>query len=109
MRQATKKALLASIEHWKQNEQAASLADATIGPQDCALCQRFDNGYCERQTETTTERCPVYAKTGEDCCEQTPYYEAYAAYDDGNLPAFRRAAKAEREFLESLLPSDPQT
>lgn len=109
MRKATKKALLASIEHWKQNEQATSFVEATIGPENCALCARFSHDYCKRRTKTTTERCPVYAKTKEDGCWDTPYIKANEAYVLGDLDAFRRAAKAEREFLESLLPSAPQT
>lgn len=104
MRLATKKALLASIEHWRENEQAKSFKQVRLGRTSCALCQRF--GYtCERTTPKTTELCPVAKATGRKCCHNTPYSDAYEADQIEDIRAFRAAARREREFLESLLPS----
>ena len=104
MRLATKKALLASIEHWRELEQAKDLNHVLLGRTSCALCQRF--GFpCERTTPKTTELCPVAKASGWKCCQNTPYSDAYEADQIEDLPAFRAAARREREFLESLLPS----
>jgi hypothetical protein len=104
MQLATKKALLASIEHWRELEQAKSFYDVQLGPDQCALCQRF--GYpCERTIQKTTERCPVYKSTGLKSCRGSPFSDADCASEDEDLHAFRAAARREREFLESLLPS----
>ena len=104
MRLATKKALLASIEHWRENEQAKSLHHVQLGRTSCALCRRF--GYpCERTTPKTTELCPVAKASGWKSCQNTPYSDAYEADQIEDLLAFRAAARREREFLESLLPS----
>jgi len=108
MRLATKKALLASIEHWKQNETAESLDDVHLGRDHCPLCKRFGDD-CVRRTKTTIERCPVYAKTGGNSCRLSPYQAAADAHNNETLRTFRRAAKAERKFLESLLPIEPQS
>lgn len=114
MRAATKKALLASIDHWRQNEKAATLNDIRIGPQHCALCTRFwiggrsktgQHSPCTRFTPTTSEPCPVFKDTGKIYCQNSPFDSCAKAYEDCDLRAFRRAAKKEREFLESLLPS----
>lgn len=106
MRAATKKALLASIDHWRQNEKAATLNDILIGPTHCALCTRFwTGGRCTRSTPSTSEPCPVYKATGKVYCQNSPFDSCSKAYKDCDLRAFRRAAKKERLFLESLLPS----
>lgn len=114
MRAATKKALLASIDHWRQNEKATTLNDVHIGPDACALCSRFGAGgrtkqgdwvRCIRITPSTSEPCPIHKATGAIGCVGTPYGSCRRATFARDLRAFRRAAKKEREFLESLLPS----
>jgi hypothetical protein len=120
MRPATKKALLASIEHWKQLEQVESTDEIKIGSNFCDLCKRFGKGCEKYYSKSKSERCPVFASTGFQGCINTPFLTArlYAnsfVYERFRLPAdkdtkekllkiFHEAAKAEREFLESLLP-----
>ena len=96
----TLEALRASIAHWKENEQVTDIDDAKLGSKHCALCKLFHSQYCEG--------CPVFERTGEDSCSNTPYRAAAWAVSKpaSDLEAFRLAAKAEREFLESLLPPD---
>jgi hypothetical protein len=78
------------------------------GPQNCPLCQMFWDIECEG--------CPVSAKTGERCCENTPYSdwqehiidEHEMDYIDGDIiycPECERLVKLEVEFLKSLLPT----
>lgn len=103
----TLQALKNSIEHWKENEAAASSDMVSVWSDDCALCQLFVDrtGSCDG--------CPVAKKTGLDQCKGSPWSAARDAFYywrnyqtrelEGN---FRFAAKAEREFLESLIPSE---
>lgn len=106
MKTATKEALLESIEHWKENESIDKIEDAKVGPQHCALCKRFLKTQCFLNKENIIERCPVYETTSNPYCVKTPYEKADHAYDDHDLDTFLKAAKQEREFLESLLPAD---
>lgn len=95
---ATLAALRSSIEHWKENEQVTDIIDAKIGTGSCALCKLFFRNLCKD--------CPVFNRTGKDLCVDTPYRAVVEAKEENNLEAFRLAAKAEREFLESLLPKE---
>jgi hypothetical protein len=106
MKAATKEALLESIEHWRKNESIQKIADAKVGPHHCALCKRFYKIDCSLNEENIIERCPVYESTSHPYCINTPYEKADHAYRDHDLYAFLKAAKQEREFLESLLPAD---
>lgn len=87
----TLKALKGSIAHWRRVE-----ADwrEPVNVDTCHLCRKFHALGCEG--------CPVSAKTGQAYCGGTPY-EHYRARDP-NEAHRRAAARAEREFLESLLP-----
>ena len=106
MKRATKKALLESIEHWRENEQVKKIEDAKVGSDYCALCKRFNSLNCSRTTKNGEEFCPVHKATGREDCNGSPYYEVQSAYLLKNLKSFIKAAKKEREFLESLLPAE---
>lgn len=93
-------ALRASIAHWKENEQVTDIDDAKTGARHCALCVLFFD------FPNDCKGCPVKEKTGKNNCRDTPYYQTVDSKNDSDLEAFRLAAKAEREFLESLLPPD---
>lgn len=101
MDKETLTALKASIAKWEENASVAKTMDILIDASDCPLCDLF-NG------EGVCDGCPVSERTGQTACDDTPYYDAYDAYRKiiGNmsLPPFRKAAKAEVEFLKSLLP-----
>lgn len=97
MDEETLTALKASIEHWRGNETAQTWEEISLGPKSCALCRKFYGSGCDG--------CPIKESTGKDGCRGTPYDRAVdAEYRDWD--AFKTAAKAEREFLESLLPPD---
>ena len=97
----TRAALVASIEKWKANETAETFGDVSIHGDDCALCRLFLTE--EYDSEDSCGECPVALKDGQKYCRGTPYYEARSSFWRLDLPAFRLAARAEREFLESLL------
>lgn len=105
MNKKTLAALKASIQHWRENEAAESSNDVSVWGDYCALCNLFV------RMEETCKRCPVAKSTGKEDCEGSPWEAAKMAYNEWRLDgyekardAFRAAARAEREFLESLLP-----
>lgn len=118
MNKKTLAALKASIQHWKENEAAESSDDVSVWGDYCALCQLFvvKNESCDG--------CPVAKRTGKEQCDGSPWGAArdefkkwrWAYLADGQdsprateaRDAFRTAARAEREFLESLLPEGEQ-
>ena len=101
----TKTALLGSIEKWQK------IVDGTgedMGTFNCPLCQLF---YVQKND---CQGCPVSEKTGFVGCAESPYI-AFSRLDRDSLaepdkmePEIQRqridAAKAELEFLKSLLP-----
>lgn len=97
----TLNALKASIAHWRRHETGKAKPEEGIGPFDCALCDLFI-----KTGSKPCRGCPVAIKTGEAGCHHTPYYDAFAADQiyGRDSTQFRLAAKAERKFLESLLP-----
>ena len=108
MNKKTLAALKASIQHWKENEAAESSDDVSVWGDYCALCQLFvvKNESCDG--------CPVAKRTGKEQCDGSPWGAArdefkkwrwaYLVDLQEARDAFRAAARAEREFLESLLP-----
>lgn len=104
-------ALRNSIEKWKLLE--AGLGEDR-GPDNCALCKEFrtlqHEGY---GLDVLCYGCPVFAATGQHACRGTPYEEwenAEQLHDDKDLSSeeLKPFARAEREFLESLLPVAPK-
>ena len=103
MKPETLTALKESIKHWERNA-FGPIGKASDAMRDCALCGIYFNSNCEE--------CPVRENTGRRSCHGTPYSKASRALDrwqssDGvkaEEDAFREAAKAELEFLKSLLP-----
>jgi hypothetical protein len=108
---STRNALLASIEHWRRN--AVGQFDGITGD-NCALCEEFSH-------MVDCDGCPV-AAAGHPGCITTPYYTAQRVYYKAvSSPVlinttldrmvirvgeeFLAAAKAEHDFLVSLLPS----
>lgn len=104
MNEVAKEALLKSIEHWKENVAAEFVSEMNTSPLNCALCEQF-----VRLAEGMCEGCPVMEKTGKQGCHDTPYYAAHDALvalqrGEGTIHEWRKAAQAEVDFLESLLP-----
>ena len=101
MNPETLKALRGSIRKWRAI--VAGTGD-DLGVHNCPLCQRFFGPRslfpCELQA--TGEKCPVYERTGKCGCEGSPYDQWDEA--DIDTPESEAAAKAELDFLISLLP-----
>lgn len=64
----TKEALEASIRHWEENVAAETPYDASTSGRECALCGLYYDRDCKG--------CPVFERTGYECCELTPYENA---------------------------------
>lgn len=110
MDEKTLTALKKSISKWERNAVAETPKDYTLGIKTCALCTLFfRRGFCTG--------CPVQAKTGMSCCIGSPYNGADNARrkwrDDPSNTALRdaahAAARAEADFLRSLLPKAEAT
>ena len=97
-------ALTQSIEKWERNAVAETPGEFTTGNDACALCGLFWDRECNG--------CPVRAKTGHSICLASPYVAAAAAKinwrhepsDTSRREAAHAAARAEVDFLRSLLP-----
>lgn len=96
-------ALKKSIEKWEKNAVAEKAEDAKTNASDCPLCDLYFRNFCHG--------CPIAAATKKMCCGGTPYEHAFIEKEywlepgsDGT--AFRAAARAEVDFLKSLLPEE---
>lgn len=99
MKAEVEQALRASIRKWELNAQVETLSAATLGQDDCPLCQISKN----ERGNVDCLLCPVYQRTGQPGCQATPYTAASSAEMHSDLDEFHRAAQAEVEFLRSLL------
>ena len=105
MNAETLEALKGSVRKWNR---IFCKGGVNLGPTNCPLCKLFVLSDCEG--------CPVSAKSGRSGCHGTPYY-AFGRHHLGSHPIFidhrvvgkcrscKKHAKAERDFLASLLPS----
>ena len=115
MDQRTFLALQGSIAKWTK---VASGTYEEHGGHDCPLCALFadeiDPNALDDEGEDGCHGCPVKAHTGKHGCVGTPYVNRWVrARNDtplgfprsaANTPAKLAAARAELEFLKSLLP-----
>ena len=107
MRKKTLEALKESIAHWRR---MATGTEKTINEvpdtDNCALCGLFYAKGCRS--------CPVVMESGTALCYNTPYGDAYDAFQSfahatpkkmvEAEKAFRSASAKQLAFLESLLP-----
>lgn len=101
MTPATLKALRGSIKKWEK------IVDGTgcdLGSHNCPLCKLF-------LTDDGCEGCPVSEKTGKPDCRGSPYIKWTLIHQGwwplyADMPKERAAAKAELNFLKSLLPKN---
>ena len=102
------RALEGSIKKWKRI--VASTGAMDNGSDDCLLCQT---------TGPFCEDCPVVGDSGYIMCRGTPYMDwlnhqkdEHGDYEEySRTPRCKeclRLAKAERDFLISLLPEKPE-
>lgn len=111
-------ALLGSIKKW---EDIVAGAGVDEGGDNCALCQRFfDTDDFDEEIEDCVspdgEKCPVAIKAGQPNCSNTPYRDWALAtahqpfrYASASTPELIALAKAELDFLRSLLPTENQS
>jgi hypothetical protein len=134
MSEGTLLALKMSIAKWRKMESAPTLDEVNIGSNSCALCHRHNRNrirensiggvdfsdfpYGPNESSRGCEGCPVMKASGNESCTGTPYEDAAKAFQEwkgavssrnfddvpGAKVAFRAAAKAEADFLTSLLP-----
>jgi hypothetical protein len=110
MNEQTLTALKDSIEHWKRLATGKSKKGEGIYQVDCALCLTF-------YRRESCEGCPVneagfpYCRRSvwEACLRavevwQCAQHSKYKSWKD--TPRFRKAARAQVKFLESLLPKE---
>jgi hypothetical protein len=95
----TLEALKGSIAKWKA---IVAGIGSDAGLYDCPLCALF---HPRRRPEATSgapcDGCPVKQHTGKSYCEGSPYDHWDEGDDDEEV-----VAKAELDFLISLLPAD---
>ncbi|MGB1215068.1 MAG: hypothetical protein ACPG4X_17000 [Pikeienuella sp.] len=107
MDERTLQALKDSIAKWEKNARVRKVENATVRVSDCPLCLMFHS----RFFGLGCRGCPVSEATDQIECDGTPYEEAnnrlYQWRDDScDGKPFRAAARAEVDFLKSLLPED---
>lgn len=103
-------ALRESIAHWGRLA-SGDFPGENIGASRCPLCIAFHQMRTTRSGRAVRcTGCPVREFTGAECCGNTPYQDAEVAWDlfGSESDEFKAAARAELEFLRSLLPEgDP--
>ena len=110
MNKRTLTALQESIEKWRQIERGEMM---DLGCENCSLCNEFHHD--ESGQLLKCRGCPVKARTGQTYCDDTPYpswLETNRTLNKNwsageyvaDTPELVRLARAERKFLESLLP-----
>jgi Pyruvate/2-oxoacid:ferredoxin oxidoreductase delta subunit len=114
MAKPTLRALLESIDHWKQMKAQPELDVPSTS--QCNLCRLFFPDR-EMPEADACNGCPVYVSTGQKFCNGSPYRNAYRAWRKLTLCfadeieqakiEWTVAAQAEIDFLESLLPKEP--
>ena len=106
MNTQTLEALKASIAKWERNAEAKTPNEYLTSDIDCPLCNLFIRDGCKG--------CPVFERTGELFCRDTPYRTAGPAWFDWtdletseHRDRAHAAACDEVAFLKSLLPVQP--
>lgn len=87
------RALKGSINKWRLIVLGEGVNE---GWKNCPLCLAFPDLDCKG--------CPVQRRTRETECRDTPYNDYVIAKRNDDKPAMQTAARAEYDFLKSLLP-----
>jgi hypothetical protein len=105
MDEKTLTALQGSIAKW---EAIVNGTGEDRGIDNCPLCREFHEVFFSEDDREagrlSCSGCPVAIAAREVGCYQTPYDEI-ARLEDDDTEEYAAAAKAELEFLRSLLPS----
>lgn len=114
MQEEVRAALEASIKHWEENVAAKTKDEAKVFGDACPLCKLFNYGpsapanCIESCGHPSYGMCPVFARTGCDECEGSPWETAMQAWRSWNpqdpdfLTYWKEVAQAELDFLRSL-------
>lgn len=114
MNKKTRAALMKSIAHWERMLISFKTDKPTC--EQCELCRLFNPPlWVPRPNDCFG--CPVYAKTGKQYCNETPYISAAESYRKAERDLrgtntepvkpsteFKKLARQEIKFLKSLLP-----
>jgi hypothetical protein len=105
-----------SVAKWRRNEalaRAGKIEDVNLSSRECALCV-YDDLNRDTETDDICAACPVMAKTGQDDCLGTPFYESwdilYVLREQEDTPTAAQCQELgdscgrEADFLEGLLP-----
>jgi hypothetical protein len=112
-------ALNKSIEHWEENVRNSTIENfingVEIGPDACECCEQWIHEGCIG--------CPIQEVSGDMCCRNTPYEEAWKlhyyiwdnhVYDDesfsevlsgtakADIEKFKAAAQKQLDFLRDI-------
>lgn len=98
-------ALKASIVKWESNVAQMSTKDLVFGAQSCPLCEEFNDEHTPYAE--CCKGCPVFASTGRQLCEGTPYdaviaYRFFRYREIYVTDELRKLMQAELDFLRSL-------
>ena len=102
-------ALRKSIKHWKKdNVGKQHPSDIKTGPDECALCVLYTELNDDIEDNRDCEGCPVYHKTGEQGCVDSPYTTVAHLQNVWKVTRekpekLEEAVAAEITFLEELL------
>ena len=105
-------ALKESIAHWKRMAEGEEKTGEGPLHKDCPLCELFFPLATLKDQNTDESKdcvgCPIFENTRTKYCQDTPYSDAYDAWDYSGpgSDAFRDYAWNMLEFLESLLPKE---
>lgn len=126
MDKATLNALRGSIGHWAENAESEEWYEHAVTAWSCDLCVAFNPYYISHDTikagieakKIGCTGCPVFEKTGQGYCKDTPYADAAHAHEEWEWQAadtperewsaikFKVHAERMRDFLIDLLPED---
>lgn len=105
MDKETLDALKGSVAKWVAIEAGDGM---DIGWKNCPLCAMFNPPNAQYRD---CDGCPVAEAAGTPGCENTPYIEWVDSFDlleqkIATTPELKALARAELDFLRSLLPTD---
>lgn len=96
-----------SIKKW---EDIVNEKGTDMGRDNCALCYEYYFCHQDNRYDEYCYGCPIYEKTGEDSCKDTPYQDwGEHKKDEGRFgeawvecPECTELAQKELDFLKSL-------
>ena len=116
-------ALKQSIKKWEKTAKLTSakkIAETVLDNRSCPLCEMFNQYGLNYGNRLRCDGCPVYEKTGEQFCDDTPFVKVHQVHQDlqdayyhdikpikhmaSHIKKFKEAAQKEANYLKKLLP-----